>query len=125
MTEDSQQREDWTTHSGAPVYWLAPEFWNPKTGIVTLLLPGEEAYRLSLHERQKRTVEFLKLQGDPRYCDRETAARMKRLMVERLGTDTPWRGVPPYDNAAMPESELPEALPSTPTKYAQTANPFA
>jgi len=125
MTDSSQRNEGWTQHGGQHVYWLAPEFWNPKTGIVVLLLPGEEAWRLTLHERQKRTVEFLKLQGDPRYCDRETAARMKRLMVERLGTDTPWRGVAPGDFACQPDDELPEALPAHPTEFAQTANPFA
>jgi len=125
MMDNSLRNEGWTLHGGQPVYWLAPEFWNPKTGIVILLLPGEEAYRLSIQERTKRTVEFLKLQGDPRYCDRETAARMKRLMVERLGTDTPWRGVPPYDKACQPDDALPTPLPAAPTEYAQTTNPFA
>ena len=101
----------WTQHEGAPVYWLAPQFWNPKTGIVTHLLPGEEAWRLSSEETIRRKIEFLKLQGDPRYVhDPEERARMRRLMRERLGTDTPWRDIEPRN--AMPveiEEEVPVA----------------
>jgi hypothetical protein len=92
----------WTKHEGRPVYWLAPEFWDPTKGLVNLTLPGENAHTLSTGERVRRKIEFLKLQGDPRYCDTDTAARMKRLMRERLGTDTPWRGVDPV-NAQEPD----------------------
>lgn len=124
MTETLQTSEGWTTYKGQPVYWLAPEFWTPTTGIVCLLLPGEEAWRLPIETRQKRTVEFLKLQGDPRYCDQETAQRMKRLMVERLGTNTPWRGVPPADVAAIPDQALPDPAPECPQRHAQESIPF-
>lgn len=124
MTEHSQQSEDWTQYRGSPVYWLAPEFWNPKTGIVTLVLPGETAHNLPGETRIQRTTEFLKLQGDGRYCDRETAARMKRLMVERLGTDTPWRGVPPADEASICESVLPARAPACSEKHRLKDNPF-
>ncbi len=104
MTDNSQRNEDWTTHNGRPVYWLAPEFWNPVTGIVTLLLPEEIAHQLSLATCQQRTIEFLKLQGDPRYCTPEVSVRMKRLMVERLGTETPWRGVHPHVDTSAPHA---------------------
>ena len=122
MTHNSQQIEDWTTHKGQPVYWLAPEFWNPKTGIVMLLLPGEDAHKLPIATRIQRTTEFLKLQGDPRYCSRDVALRMKRLMVERLGTDTPWRTVPPNDLAVSPVGD---DLPIVETEAAAAHNPFA
>lgn len=106
MTLNSQKTEDWTRHNGSAVYWLAPEFWNPKTGVVILLLEGEDAHMLPLAERQKRTIEFLKLQGDPRYCSPDVAARMKRLMIERLGTNTPWRNVIPHADSAAPVPDV-------------------
>lgn len=124
MTDNSQSNDTWTQHAGAPVYWLAPEFWNPKTGIVVLLLPDEDAHRLPIAEKHRRTVEFLKLQGDPRYCDRETAQRMKRLMVERLGSDTPWRGVPPRDEACSVEANHGLPVMNAPIESAQAAIPF-
>ena len=122
--DNSQMNEGWTVFNGTPVYWLAPEFWNPQTGVLRLVLSGESPNALSLEVRQKRIVEFLKLQGDGRYCDPETAARMKRLMVERLGTNTPWRRVPPNDVAAMPADALPDPAPECPERYSQTAIPF-
>ena len=124
MTEHSQQSEGWTTFRGSPVYWLAPEFWNPQTGIVTMVLPGEVAYKIPLETRIQRTTEFLKLQGDGRYCSPEMAQRMKRLMVERLGTNTPWRGVPPADEAVICESVLPASVPERTEKSDDTDNPF-
>ena len=105
----------WTTHDGQPVYWLAPEFWNPRTGVVTLRLPGEEGKQLPTAVSIQRKIEFLKLQGDPRYCDPETSARMKRLMRERLGTNTPWRdseprnAVGPCGNASPLDADAPKA----------------
>lgn len=95
MTQNSQPTEGWTLHSGHPVYWLAPEFWTPKTGALRLVLDGENPAMLPTPVKIQRKIEFLKLQGDPRYCSPEVSARMKRLMIERLGSDTPWRGVPP------------------------------
>jgi hypothetical protein len=124
MMEDSPQTESWTTFRGAPVYWLAPEFWTPKTGIVTLVLPGETPYKIPLATRIQRTTEFLKLQGDGRYCDRETSIRMKRLMVERLGTDTPWRGIPPADEASICDSVLPASAPEVSEKTRPADIPF-
>lgn len=124
MTENLQLSEGWTTYNGSPVYWLAPEFWTPTKGLLRLLLPGETAHGLTLTTRQKRVVEFLKLQGDPRYCDPETAQRMKRMMVERLGTNTPWRGVPPADFAALPDEALPDPTPECPKRHAQMPIPF-
>lgn len=125
MTHNSQPIEDWTTQDGQPVYWLAPEFWNPKTGIVTLLLDGEIAHKLTIQTRIQRTTEFLKLQGDPRYCSPEMAARMKRLMVERLGTDTPWRTVPPNDKAVMSVDGEPIPVATVETNAVERSNPFA
>lgn len=121
MTHNSQPTEDWTSHKGQPVYWLAPEFWTPTTGMVTLLLPGEDAHKLPIETRIQRTIEFLKLQGDPRYCSPEVSARMKRLMVERLGSDTPWRTVPPNDAAVAP---VPDELHGE-TDLTAAGNPFA
>ena len=120
MTQNSVPSEDWTRHSGHPVYWLAPEFWNPKTGEIRLVLPGENPETLTTQTRVQRKIEFLKLQGDPRYCSPEVAARMKRLMIERLGTDTPWRGVPP----AL--ATVPDPDPDTPDErvYADGTPPF-
>ena len=123
--EDSQLSEGWTVFQGGPVYWLAPEFWNPKTGVLRLVLPGENPNAIPALTREKRIVEFLKLQGDGRYCNPEMAARMKRLMVERLGVNTPWRGVPPNDAAAMRPESLPDPAPECPERHAQTAIPFA
>ena len=92
----------WTQHDGQPVYWLAPEFWNPRTGIVRLVLPGEDPHLLPIDTRIQRSIEFLKLQGDPRYVkDPAERARMRRMMRERLGTDTPWRDIEPR-NAVCP-----------------------
>lgn len=103
--------EKWTRHEGHPVYWLAPEFWNPRTGVVRLLLPGEQAHMLPLEIRIQRNVEFLKLQGDPRYVkDPEERARMKRVMRERLGTDTPWRNVDPVNSHPAPDEPLLEVM---------------
>lgn len=90
-------RGDWTEHKGHPVYWLAPEFWSPTTGIIRLILPDEEPGKISSREFQKRIIEFHILQGDRRYCSVDEADRMRRVMIERLGTDTPWRGVPPQN----------------------------
>ena len=123
--DGSQLNEGWTDFRGSPVYWLAPEFWNPMTGVLRLVLVGEDPNALSTATRQKRIVEFLKLQGDGRYCSPEIARRMKRLMIERLGTDTPWRGVPPADIAALPVESLTDPLPQCSEKHAQTAIPFA
>ncbi len=120
MTQNSQPTEVWTLHSGHPVYWLAPEFWNPKTGELRLVLAGERPETLPTPVRIQRKIEFLKLQGDPRYCSPEVSARMKRLMIERLGTDTPWRGVPPA-LAATPHTE-PDALDEA--VYADDSPPF-
>lgn len=99
---------NWTTFEGQPVYWLAPEFWNPKTGIVNLVLPGEDAARLDVATSIQRSVEFLKLQGDTRYCTPEQRLRMKTLMRERLGTDQPWRNLNPVNEHPAPE-EVTEA----------------
>jgi len=107
----------WTTYKGEPVYWLAPEFWNPKTGVVRLVLPGENPAHIPVAESMKRGVEFLKLQGDGRYCSPDEAARMKTIMRQRLGSDTPWRDVPPVN------SQEPDGLPDP--GYAQPAAPFA
>ena len=93
-------RGDWTEHKGHPVYWLAPEFWSPATGIIRLLLPDEEPGKISSREFRKRIIEFHILQGDPRYCSPKEADRMRRVMVERLGTDTPWRGLPPQNTTS-------------------------
>jgi len=105
----SSKAADWTKYDGEPVYWLAPEFWNPKTGVVTLVLPGEDPRAISTAQHAKRIAEFHVLQGDPRYCSPETARRMRRLMRERLGTNTPWRDVVPR-NAQT--AETPEGFPS-------------
>jgi hypothetical protein len=121
MTQNSQPSEDWTRHSGHPVYWLAPEFWNPKTGELRLVLDGENPATLPPPVRIQRKIEFLKLQGDPRYCTAEVSARMKRLMIERLGSDTPWRGVPPA-LAATTHSDEPDA--SAEAVYADASPPF-
>ena len=120
MTQDSPPTEVWTLHSGHPVYWLAPEFWNPKTGELRLVLDGENPATLLTPVKIQRKIEFLKLQGDPRYCSPEVAARMKRLMIERLGSDTPWRGVPPA-LAATPHPQ-PDTL--NEGVYAEDSPPF-
>lgn len=115
MTHDSQKTDhstaspgEWTHHNGNPVYWLAPEFWTPESGLVRLVLDGEEPGRIPPYIWQQRIVEFMKLQGDPRYCTPEEGDRMRRVMRERLGSDTPWRGIPPR-NSAMP-SHRPASL---------------
>lgn len=95
MTRSLQQKEAWTVYKGEPVYWLAPEFWDPAKGLIRLVLPGENPAAIESSEAQKRAREFMILQGDPRYLSKADSARMRRKMIERLGTDTPWRGIPP------------------------------
>ncbi len=90
-------RGDWTRHNGHPVYWLAPEFWCPSKGTLRLILPDEDAVKMSSAVMRKRTIEFHILQGDPRYCTPAESDRMRRVMIERLGSDTPWRDVPPQN----------------------------
>lgn len=105
----------WTQHEGQPVYWLAPQFWNPRTGHLCLLLPGEEAWRLSTEESIQRKIEFLKLQGDPRYVkDPEERVRMRRLMRERLGSETPWRDIEPVNAYPMEVPGEPEVATGCP-----------
>lgn len=97
----SKAETGWTQFNGSPVYWLSPEFWDPKRGFVKLVLPGELPQDIESAVYQKRIVEFMKLQGDPRYCTAEESHRMRRMMRDRLGSETPWKGVPPV-NSSMP-----------------------
>ena len=58
----SSLRDNWTRDAaGEFVNWLEPPYSTPGSGIICLLLEGEEAWRLSHEERMKRIVEYYAL----------------------------------------------------------------
>ena len=53
---------NWTTDtSGHYVDWTQPPYREPGSGIVHLVLAGEDSHNISMDEHQKRLHEYMKL----------------------------------------------------------------
>lgn len=52
-------RDNWTQHDGKPVIWNKPPYYDPETGVLTLLLPGESKTVLEeMRTHLKRIQEY-------------------------------------------------------------------